>query len=143
MKPVNILVIDDDEVMTFLFGRAITSHSLNCAFRCTTSAEAALKYLEETTEFPDVILLDYHLPKMDGFDFLLEYEKAKYHEKHHPLLFMISSYSRKDLSQPLSEFTFVEGFIDKPFSPLQLRNLLVHYFPDVNTAPASQAVKPQ
>lgn len=131
MNPVNLLVIDDDDVMTFLFGRAITSFGLNCKYTSHNTAEAALSFLDSTETFPDVILLDYHLPKMDGFDFLLEYEKRGFHQKHHPLLFMISSYARKDLSPPLSEFTFVEGFIEKPLTPANLQTLLVHYFPSI------------
>ncbi len=44
---------------------------------------------------------------------------------------MISSYSRKDLSPPLAEFPFVEGFIEKPITPANLQELLVHYFPEI------------
>ncbi|MES2628785.1 MAG: response regulator [Bacteroidota bacterium] len=131
MDPLHVLVIDDDEVMNFLFGRAISSFALNCKFHCFTTGEAGLAYLGETDRFPDVILLDYQLPKMDGFDFLLEYEKRGYHQAHQILFFMLSSFSRKELAEPLSTFEFVEGFIEKPLTPIKLQELLVNYFPAI------------
>lgn len=55
MTSVNVLVIDDDEIMTFLFGRALTSYELNCNFHCLPSAEEALHYLDENEDRKSVV----------------------------------------------------------------------------------------
>ncbi len=137
MKSISVLVIDDDEVMTFLFGKALTTKDVNCEFKTVITAEEGLKYLETTAKFPDVVLVDYRLPKMDGFDFLLEYEKRKYPEQHQALVFMISAYSKKDMLKPLQEFPFVEGFMEKPVTPNKLREMLISYFPEAALNPTN------
>ena len=60
-----ILIIDDNQ-MNLLLARKILSDEYNVSV--VSSAKAGLIFLEET--IPDMILLDLHMPEIDGFQFL-------------------------------------------------------------------------
>ncbi|MBI1747060.1 MAG: sigma-54-dependent Fis family transcriptional regulator [Acidobacteria bacterium] len=62
MKGVKVLVVDDDESFSRILVRELTAMTFQVAFAC--SGEEAIKQIGET-EF-DVVLLDVHLPGMDG-----------------------------------------------------------------------------
>lgn len=75
-----ILIIDDNQ-MNLLLARKILSEIYNVSV--LSSAKAALVFLEET--IPDMILLDLHMPEMDGFQFL-EIVKANIKYKDIPVI---------------------------------------------------------
>ena len=58
----HILLVDDDEDMLKMTGRWLEKDGF--AVTCASSGEMALALLEEIR--PDLILLDYGMPKMDG-----------------------------------------------------------------------------
>jgi sigma-B regulation protein RsbU (phosphoserine phosphatase) len=61
-----ILIVDDDDASRALLTRMLSSAGYNC--RETSNAIAALKLVRE--EKPDVLLLDFKMPGMDGTDVL-------------------------------------------------------------------------
>lgn len=63
-----VLVVEDEDLLLQAISKKLKISGLNpvsCA-----SGEQAIDYLENLTELPDVIWLDYHLQHMDGLDFL-------------------------------------------------------------------------
>ncbi|WP_214071953.1 SpoIIE family protein phosphatase [Mucilaginibacter sp. dw_454] len=66
-KPKQILLVDDDQ----LFLKLIEQVFKKSGFVCTRapSAEAAIEILEKGGEMPDLILSDYEMLKMNGFEF--------------------------------------------------------------------------
>ncbi len=59
-----ILVVEDDESATFVVGDILKNTGVRVAF--ATGGEEAVKYISEHPE-TDLILMDIHLPGMDGF----------------------------------------------------------------------------
>ena len=76
----SILIVDDNQ-MNLMLARKILSDKYNVSV--VSSARAALRFLEES--IPDMILLDLHMPELDGFQFL-EIVKADERYKDIPII---------------------------------------------------------
>lgn len=76
--PKTILLVEDREDDVLLFKRALKKAGLTNSVYVTSNAETATQYLKAEAEFadrsqfpfPSVVMLDFHLPGMDGFEFL-------------------------------------------------------------------------
>lgn len=68
-----ILVIDDDPITRKLLAKGLSKEAWT--LRDTGTAGEALEALEEMT--PQLILLDWHLPGMDGGEFLVRLSELK------------------------------------------------------------------
>lgn len=65
-RPINVLVVEDSPVMRLLLTHAIDADPNLHVTKAVESAESALEYLADNR--PDVVLMDAHLPEMNGFD---------------------------------------------------------------------------
>lgn len=72
-----VLLVDDDKVTNLMHGRLIKHTGLVDEIDVATDGAAALEYLEARDAagdpLPELILLDIHMPRMDGFEFLENY----------------------------------------------------------------------
>ena len=71
MKP-DILIAEDDEVLRNLYIKKFSVAGF--PIRAVEDGEQAVAELN--TRFPDVLVLDIHMPKMDGFQVLEKYPPA-------------------------------------------------------------------
>jgi CheY-like chemotaxis protein len=75
----NILLIDDDEATNYIHTRIISKWGKCKNTLALESAEEALQYLgtldKDSKPNPDMILLDINMPRMNGWEFLEEYNK--------------------------------------------------------------------
>jgi DNA-binding response OmpR family regulator len=71
MKP-DILIAEDDPVLRNLYIKKFSVSGY--PIRAVEDGEQAVKELTE--RFPDVLVLDIHMPKMDGFQVLEKYPPA-------------------------------------------------------------------
>ncbi len=70
-KP-DILIGEDDAVLRSLYEKKFTLEGM--AVRTAEDGEQAIRMLQEKA--PDILLLDIHMPKADGFQVLKEFPKA-------------------------------------------------------------------
>ena len=70
-KP-DILVAEDDAVLRSLYEKKFTLE--NFGVRTATDGEEVIRMIRERK--PDVLLLDIHMPKADGFQVLKEFPKV-------------------------------------------------------------------
>jgi len=70
-----LMIVDDDELDRSFFRSAIRKN--NPSFNCieAINGDEALKQLRNTKELPDFIFLDLNMPKMDGYECLIELKK--------------------------------------------------------------------
>lgn len=66
----SILLIEDDKINALTFKRGLERVNSSCKLTVLDTAEKALIYLREQQSFPNLIVLDISLPKMNGLDFL-------------------------------------------------------------------------
>src|SRR5688572_24429159 len=78
-KPINLLLIDDDEVTNMINTKLIAKHFQYQVTAYTNGQEclADLKrwHSEAPENLPNAIFLDINMPQMDGWEFLDQFEK--------------------------------------------------------------------
>ncbi len=105
----HILVVDDDKINLKTARKILKDHY---QITCLESGKEALDFLEE--QLPDMILLDIHMPEMDGFD-VLKVLKANQRTKNIPVVFLTAD---ADYETELSGFKAgAADYIRKPFIP--------------------------
>jgi two-component system cell cycle response regulator len=67
---INILLVEDDAADASLILSALRRHPDVAAAHAMDRPEAALRLLASNSLQPDLILLDIHMPRIDGFEFV-------------------------------------------------------------------------
>jgi PAS domain S-box-containing protein len=118
MQKLSVLVIDDEEDIVKFLSEAIRArgHDISCATTCSEGIEIFRARKDEI----DVILVDYGMPKMTGF----ECAKLLREIRHDVRIIMISGYTEEKLISPEIEKGTIEGFIKKPFRLQELFEML-------------------
>lgn len=124
MKPLPLfLVIEDSEDFRSLLEFSYQKEALSCQLLFTATAEDALTHLEQAVFLPQLLLLDYDLPGMDGLA-LLTMVRERY--KYLPVL-MISFSDDPNIIQSAYE-KGVNSFITKPLGYKDLKDLWYSIF---------------
>ena len=110
------IIIDDDEIVTFLQKRIVTKCELDLDPYVFYDARVALDFLRTDAD-PDVdylIMLDINMPTMSGWEFLEDLKMVHDNERCHVVM-VTSSIDRKD-KRDAAEDSHVVDFIEKPVS---------------------------
>ena len=73
--PLNLLLIEDDTIECIKFEKALQALHPKHKLTHLSNGAQALAYLNREPSFPDVILLDLHMPKINGMEFLAMTQK--------------------------------------------------------------------
>ena len=116
MKPIHILLVEDNEGDVFLVTEALEEGKIINKISVTRDGKEAMDFLDkkgkyENEQLPDLILLDINLPKKNGHE-VLEYIKGKDELKQIPVIMLTTSSSEKDIL--LSNKNHANSFITKP-----------------------------
>ncbi len=123
-----VLCIDDDDEYNFLTQEAFNDYQYDGQLVFHTSAEAALEYLSQLDELPNVIILDINMPAMNGWDFLDAFEAKQFMGSEQTHIFMHSSSVFDSDKERAAGYKYVCGFIDKPILQENIEAIANQYF---------------
>ena len=122
----SILIIDDDEFDLFIARNILIRNNSADIIFTETSGRAALHFLLNTKEVPDLILLDYLMFEMNGLEFIEEFKRLPTHitEKCKIVLLsaMVKFYEIDRITMMNSEHTL--GVLGKPLVVSQLTEMI-------------------
>lgn len=111
MKALNILLVEDDQIEIMKMKRVLATFEVSHHVTEVNNGEIALKYLQDTNQLPDIILLDLNMPRLNGLEFL-EILKQNTRLKYLPVVILTTSDNSVDLKESFK--TGVAGYILKP-----------------------------
>ncbi len=127
-KKLKILLIEDDTIELMKLNRAMSSLNMNHEVREANNGEDALELLLNEEYYPDIILLDLNMPKINGIEFLSILKKNEA-LKFIPTIILTTSINEKDL---LACYNIgISGYILKPLKYedyITKINLLLSYW---------------
>lgn len=113
-----VLIVDDDEMMHRLVGGALTSFGFK-QIRVAENGAAGLAAVEQ--EVPDIIISDYHMPGMDGLDFV---EAVRGDEaRDETVIIMLSAHDNISVIEGARDLG-ADTFMVKPFHRDDLKQLI-------------------
>lgn len=115
MNPIHILLVEDDEVDVMDISRSLEKakivHNLSVARNGEEALELLSKANSENSQFPDIVLIDINMPKMNGIE-LLESIRSNLAWKHLKCFIITTSDHKAD--RLASKDLQVSGYIIKP-----------------------------
>ncbi|MBC7866920.1 MAG: response regulator [Gloeobacteraceae cyanobacterium ES-bin-316] len=128
VAPINILLIDDDEINNFLSNELIKLYHPNIEIKSILFVEQALKELDEKIinkdPLPDIILVDINMPSLNGWDFMEAFEKMDTEATKNVRVYIYtSSIYYKDMEK-VKNYKSVIKLISKPFTEQAIAEIL-------------------
>lgn len=116
MKPVHILLVEDNEGDILLIEEAFDKARLVNSITVVRNGEAAIKFLKKEGDYynvrpPDLIILDVNLPRKNGHE-VLEFIKTSDDFKQIPVIMLTTSSSDRDIERSYEKHA--NCYITKP-----------------------------
>ncbi|WPR72526.1 response regulator [Flavobacterium sp. NG2] len=110
-KPLNILLIEDDEIEVMKFNRVLSTLKMSHKIIEANNGEEAIEILKVREIVPDIIVLDLNMPKINGIEFL-GILKADEHLKYIPAIILTTSNNHTDVLECYR--IGIAGYVIKP-----------------------------
>lgn len=130
-----ILLVDDNEATNLLNRRIIERSGITAAIKVAKNGEEALHYFErargaERSEcpFPDLVLLDINMPRMNGWEFLDAFRSYKYHLPQQTVIYILTTSPNPDDVVKSETYTEVAGFLEKPLTRTMMQTIVDRHF---------------
>ena len=116
----HFLLVDDDEISNFIHKRVILSADPDAVVTEIQSSVQAIAFLNERVRsgeaLPDFLFIDINMPELNGFDILQEIQNTMNAHLSGMKVYMVSSSLYDRDKERALQFSFVNGFIEKPLS---------------------------
>ncbi|MDM8535525.1 response regulator [Desulfobacterales bacterium HSG17] len=130
MRGLKVLVVDDNETARIIFKEILTAFD-DFQITMTGSGPEALAELENALpDAPyDLVILDWRMPDMDGFEVIRKICDIPFFTKNMPKIIMVTMYGREEIFQRIKvEDTGIDGFVFKPISSSAMFNSIMEVF---------------
>lgn len=124
----SILLIDDNPDDNFFHERAIRKVNSESVVVAKDSGFDALEYLKSTECHTDLIFLDINMPKMNGWEFLVQYGELSEDLKCDTLIIMLTTSDNIDDLEKARISSSVTDFITKPLTKEKMDSICKRYF---------------
>ena len=115
----NIIIADDSKVMRSIIGKAVDSLGHNILYAC--NGQEVMDYLEKCCDEIELILLDWNMPVLTGFEVLQQMqENFKY--QNIPVLMVSTEAEDKKVAQAREAGAC--GYLAKPFTMEDLESAI-------------------
>lgn len=111
MKNHSVLVVEDSEIDQYIVKYMIQKFDAELEILQALDGQEALEILTTLAEQPIIIFLDINMPRMNGHEFLKEYEQSKIDKT--SVIMLSSSFQEKDRERCLKH-KCVKKYIAKP-----------------------------
>jgi len=120
-----ILLIDDNKIDNFFHERVIKKFDKDISVTSLLSAEEALDHLSnlQSAELPDLIFLDINMPRMNGWEFLQEYNKFESERKNCVIVIMLSTSEDPEDRERALEQGIASDYKSKPLTGQMLTEI--------------------
>ncbi len=130
-----VLLVEDDESTNYYNKIIINKADITKHIQVTWNGKEAIEFLEnrdshENYSQPELIFLDINMPKMDGWDFLEEYEKLTDVQRGKIVIIMLTTSSNPDDLKKAENFPLITCFKHKPLTVDILKEIMEKYFMD-------------
>ncbi|MDB2683163.1 response regulator [Alphaproteobacteria bacterium] len=109
----SIMIVDDSESDQFLTKVIIEKYDDTIEIMQAYDGQEALEQLDAIDKQPDIILLDINMPRMNGFEFLEEYNKREEKSK---IIAMLTSSDQEEDKEKSIKYGCVKTYFVKPLS---------------------------
>jgi CheY-like chemotaxis protein len=111
MKKIRILLVEDDADDVELLQEALNDSKVECDMDVIMEGDKVVPFLTSATELPDVIVMDFNLPKLHGREILTLIRQSKKFS-HIPVVVLTTSASPHDMQ--FANDNGANRFITKP-----------------------------
>jgi CheY-like chemotaxis protein len=127
-----IMLVDDDVDDNFFHERVIRNNYPAILVIIKQTAKEGLEYLkskkEDSNTHPDLIFLDINMPRMNGWEFLDEYNKLEKQFQSHAVVVMLTTSGNPDDMTKAQLNNDVADYKTKPLTKEMLEEVIEKYF---------------
>ena len=128
-KKIDCIMLVDDDFGTNLFHKIIIEEGdYTNKIVVVTNGEEALDYLkkpkDEENPTPNIIFLDINMPRMNGWEFLVEYEKLNPVQQADTTIVILSTSSNPEDIRKAKNNPLVQGYKSKPLTDEILQEII-------------------
>lgn len=108
-----VLLVENDPLDNYITLNLLNRSGLDLVLSVVTNGHEALKRLQHTRPLPDVILLDLHMPVLDGFEFISRVRKTLTEAEMKPIKIIVLSTPIKNQTHDAAKLG-VHAVLTKP-----------------------------